>query len=505
MSEGLVLGREEDGSPLVVGDHRRPMHILGVPGMGKSTLLGHLAETAVATGAGALLIDIKDGALAADVAARTRYPEKLVYVAPGLAYQEGRTFGLNVLEGPPAVVVDNVLDVFERTGSLNSSFMTQVRSFLTMALRLAVGQPESTTLHDVGRILTDQRTRQRFLAQGRLTDRVQAFWDDFNAQALKSGEASKTQRDAVASTIVRLDQFLVPDILAALLAQPRSTLRLAELLDAGMLVVCNLVEGVPPREVKLLGNLVMAVLVNAALARRVDEGSRHWFVVADEFDLLAADPFVTSLDKLRAARIVPYMAHQNLSQLSPELSNSLSGAGLKVYFRPSGQDKGPLARLYGAKEAAAMATLPKHHARVWLGDEPGGVDWLPPIEPGWTTVATPDWWCPRDPAQLQKAIAASVAYTVPLHPTTTQENDDARPLRTVGTGNTATAGAQTAPPPAPAADPPQPGAGPASALRPDPQRDGGAGRARSVPVSDKPSSRRTVVPRPPELDWGGSG
>ena len=52
---------------------RTAIHVIGSPGMGKSTLLGNLCEQYCGAGDGVLLLDIK-GDLARDIASRTRYP-----------------------------------------------------------------------------------------------------------------------------------------------------------------------------------------------------------------------------------------------------------------------------------------------------------------------------------------------------------------------------------------------------------------------------------------------
>ena len=114
-------------------------------------------------------------------------------------------------------------------------------------------------------ILTSQAERQRRLTNPELPPRVRQFWTDFNSQA-SSGRAGPTrpQREAVASTVVRLDEWVIDEPLATLLAQPRSSLRLAEELDRGRLIVADLVTGVPAEQVVKLGNLVMAAVLTGS-------------------------------------------------------------------------------------------------------------------------------------------------------------------------------------------------------------------------------------------------
>lgn len=59
----------------------RSLHIIGQPGYGKSTLLGNLAEQFAAAGEGVVLVDIK-GDLAQEIASRTAFPDRLIYIDP---------------------------------------------------------------------------------------------------------------------------------------------------------------------------------------------------------------------------------------------------------------------------------------------------------------------------------------------------------------------------------------------------------------------------------------
>ena len=214
---------------------RHPVHFLGAPGVGKSVAAGSLTEAIIAQSDGAIVFDIKDGRLARDLAARTRFRDRLRYIAPGLTQQAGQTWGLNILAGEPATVVDNVLDLFERTGRATFEVMTQVRRHLTMALWLAVATP-GATLVDVYAILTDQHARERFLQAAGVMDEVRAFWEGFNKRAGRGGETSLDQRKPVDSTVVRLEEFLLSEPLRAMLRQPSTTLDLGGWLDQGQLV-----------------------------------------------------------------------------------------------------------------------------------------------------------------------------------------------------------------------------------------------------------------------------
>lgn len=461
----IRFGIDEDGFDvdLPCALLRCPIHVMGVPGMGKSTLLARLALQCAGGGEGVLVIDIKDGALARDVARRAD-PDRLVLVAPG---RDDPPWGLNLLDGEPALVVDAVLDLFERTGKADLTFMTQVRQHLTMALWLALGTA-GATLADVETILTDPLAWQRFLASPRLSERVRGFWTTFDTLT------ARAQHDAVASTVVRLDELLVPELLGAMLRQSTTTLTLGSWLNEGRLVVCDLVTGVPPRLTTLLGNVIVAHLVTAALARAADPRNRYLRIIADEFDQLAAGPFVTAIDKLRAAHVMPVMAHQNLAQLPPGLGNSLSGAPAHVFFRVSRQDYGVLSRMLGATRARALTELPRYTCALDLAEDEDG-------DPAWLIVAADPLGPPTND------LARPSSHRGVAHDARADERRpsgvDANDLRR---GTTET----------PPAHLPRPGAGTPLSAGADSALGRGAAGAGSVPVSDQRPGGGTAVYRP---------
>lgn len=425
----MNIGIDDQGNPVTLANSRVPIQVLGIPGVGKSTLLGVQADEAIDQDEGVIVFDIKDGQLARDLAGRTRHPDKLIYVEFKHSRRFTHPWSLNLLEHTdPAAMVDAVMELFQRLGVFTEE-MTLVKQNLLFGLWLASTDPQAT-IFTLIKLLTESRERRRLLAMAHdLEPRVVDYWQAFDARGNRDGSMSKAQIDLVRSTTDRLDAFLIGQPLSGFLRQPTTTLRLAEWLDAGKLIVCNFVDGVPFRQVRQLGNIVMAALVNAAQARPTSPDNRYWRVIADEFDQLAADPFIHSIDKLRASHVLPIMANQNLSQLPSELTNSLSGAPVRLFFRVTGEDATLLARqLRSEEEAALLASLPDHQVRVHQGRRPfePGSDklWLFQAlaylnSPTAVTATTNDWPQEFDHQALDRAIAQAQHLTTPT-PTTTE-------------------------------------------------------------------------------------
>lgn len=466
----MIVGVIEGGSNLTLPSHHVPIHILGIPGMGKSTLLGHLAEQALENGEGVVLFDIKDGQLARDFASRTKHPDKVIYVAPGI--DSGWTLNLLEHTSTPAMV-DAVIDMFERQGVFTDEMMV-IKDNLLHGLWTASVEKEST-LQTVADILIHEHVRNRLLAMAdHLPRRVRDHWYDF--KALSPTQQQNQRR----STLSRLDQYLVGEPIQSFVTSPHSTITLSKWLDEGKAVVFDLVSGVPDRQVRRLGNTIMAALVSQAMSRKVDSGSRYWRVIADEFDQLAADPFVHSIDKLRSAKVLPVMANQNLSQIPSELANSLSGAPVKLYFRTTGNDVAVMERLFNSEdEAKTIGTLKQYQVRVHDASyAPEPVD---TTQPGWIykvlamaerglggqTVSTRPWWSDEVPGQLEAIRSRTLRDRLEVHEEHPPRTSQPRPAE--NPQGVPTRGHQPRP-----ADTPEP---------------------RSVPPAEQPTGRRTAISR----------
>lgn len=387
-------------------------YVVGVQGMGKSTLLANLAEQFVASGEGVVVIDTR-GELAEDIAARTRHRDRLIYVAPGeYAFPTGNRFwALNPLEfdrSQPhleSIAVSNLLSLIDRMDLADLKRMPQLRQILAMTAQLALALPQPTLL-DLLDLLGRPALRSKLLAHPRFHGNlaVRRFWDGYNELT------PKQQREKAASTLPRLNEFLTDEVVRHLVSQPRSTVRLAEWLDQGKLVICNLGSRVGTDVRRLLGNFVVASLVNATYARRtVNQGpSRTWRVIVDEFHELAGDQFAETIEQGRKYRVFPVVAHQNLSQLSERLTNAVASCQLRFFLRVSPEDQGTIRRLFGTETTEGLTHLPRFQARVHFNEGPEGRFRI-------ETLRLPEWWAERDEGLLASARAAAAddRFTLP--------------------------------------------------------------------------------------------
>lgn len=399
----IALGRHLDTWYPCERDNRRELacaaYVVGIQGMGKSTLLASLAEQFARGGEGVLVIDTK-GELADDIAARTAQPGKLIYVAPGETdYPSGtRHWTLNPLafdRSQPHLqeaAIKNLLALFDRMDLADLQRMPQLRQMLYMLAQLAMGLPQPT-LGDLLRLLADAPLRRRLLANPALTEAVVAFWlryDNFTP---------KQQDEKATTTLPRLNELLAAPVISRVVSAAQSTIRLSEWLDGGKLVVCNLGAKFDGETSRLLGNFLVAAVINAGYARpTINErpALRPWRVVVDEFHRLAGDQFAEIIEQLRKHQVFPVIAHQNLSQLNDRLTAAATSCAVRFFFRVSPDDQPQIRRLFGPGVGEGLTSLPQFRARAQLPNESGVI-----------TLQSFNWWAPRDEAQLRTAKLAA--------------------------------------------------------------------------------------------------
>ncbi len=412
--------------------HRQAIYVLGRSGTGKSWTLANIALQCHAMGEGVLVIDTKDGSLAADIVARTTRPKDTIYVAPGLCFWptpkhpegEAHYWGINILEYDrslarrqdtlAAQIANNAVEVFERVGQLDG-FMTQVEDKLELAVRLALAKPGSTLL-DVRKVLTSPQWRKGALKYTTLPE-VREFWEDFDDPKVTT---ASHRVQAVNSTAPRLRKWTVSTLLNFTISQSRTTLRLAEWLNAGKMVVCNLGEDVDQRDAVRYGNLVLGLAINAGFQRQraEREDKRHWRFILDEFQRLASASMADLINLGRSRRIWPVMSHQTLGQLNKiktsdnELFTTVTGAGVQIIFSLGFEDQRHFRQLRGLDVGGEYQDIPKFTARVEMPESlpdsgfPVRVE-LQPLEPAMDEEVVE--------ARLRPFIDAQRPFTRPQH------------------------------------------------------------------------------------------
>jgi len=150
--------------------------------------------------------------------------------------------------------------------------------------------------------------------------------------------SERERRERTASTLNKLGALIADPVIRQTIGQPRSAIDLAEILEAGKVLIVALPQGrLGIDKSALIGSLLMSQLHLAALSR-VDN-RRPFHIYADECHHFGAATLAEMLSGIRKFGVSLTLAHQYLEQLPLKLRAALIGtAGTIVSFRIGARD-----------------------------------------------------------------------------------------------------------------------------------------------------------------------
>ncbi len=359
----VQLGTFSSGAPALLAreDRRRHLYLIGKTGTGKSTLLLNLMLEDLYGGEGLALLD-PHGDLAeqlADAVPPHRTNEVLYLDPADLAHPVGFNPLASVAPDRRPLAAAHLVAAFRHIWG--ASWGPRLEYVLLNALRLLLDAPGSTLL-GLPRLFIDARFRTRLLAHCR-DPVVAAFWQDEFASWNE-----RYRSEAVAPVQNRVGTLLSPPALRNMLGQPRSTLDVRAIMDAGRVLIVNLAKGrLGEAPTHLLGAFLTTARAQAAEARADQpEASRRDFTLyADEFQNFATDSFAGILSEARKYRLSLVLAHQFLGQLPDLLRQAVIGnAASMAVFRIGAEDASLLAAELGLASPATLTETANFSA--WL-------------------------------------------------------------------------------------------------------------------------------------------
>jgi hypothetical protein len=279
--------------------------------------------------------------------------------------------GFNILDcSDPdrfALVADGVVSAFKKVFGLSEAETPRLISILRNSLLTLVEMP-GTTLHDIGRLLTEEPYRA--LAIRRVSNPVvKAYW------VHRFGKWTRSERTkAVEAVLNKVDSFATTPLLQRIVGQPRNGLNLRRAMDEGRIVLVNLSKGsVGEDAANMLGSLLVTQLQLDAMSRAdlPPHDRRPFFVYIDEFQNFATESFPAILSEARKFGLGLIAAHQYLDQVPPETAKALFGnVGTLISFQVGADDAELLARQFsrdkGDIQERDLINLPRYHALVRL-------------------------------------------------------------------------------------------------------------------------------------------
>lgn len=306
-------------------------YLLGAPGYGKSFYTEHLLRDFTDVPIPASLIDPHGDQARNYYQYLIRNPRllrerKILRFAPGATTNNlgFNPFDCNLPE--PAEVASFVLEAFmkvwgEKTFNETPRLERILRAMFHMFAANKVPLTEAYQF-----LLVGNRAFRAGLLPAVDDERVRKNWGEIERLPLSE------KLDRFESSWNRLQRFLALPAVAKLFAAAGRGLRFSDMLERGEVLVADL-SGLRTKEAQ---SLVGTMMVNALYY-----AGKHWpksrrkprVVAIDEFPKFVTATIAESLDELRKFGVHLILAHQHLSQLTPELQGALMGdAKIKVVF-----------------------------------------------------------------------------------------------------------------------------------------------------------------------------
>lgn len=345
-------------------DRRRHVYVLGKTGVGKSTFLENMIAQDIAAGRGVGLVDPHGDT--AERLLNSIPPHRIndvIYFDPS---DVNYPIGFNVLES-----VDPTYKFLVASGLVSSLKKIWADSWgprLEYILRntiLALLDYPSTTMLGIMRMLSDKDYRKKVI--NTISDPViKAFWvNEF------SNYNERFRSEAISPIQNKVGQFLSSAIIRNIVAQPKSTIDMKDIMDNGKILLINVSKGkIGEDNSSLLGAMLITKIQLAAMdrAKVPEEQRRDFYLYVDEFQNFATESFATILSEARKYRLNLTIAHQYITQMEEVVRDAVFGnVGTMAVFRVGAFDAEYLEKEFMPHFTQTdLVNLPKYQAYIKL-------------------------------------------------------------------------------------------------------------------------------------------
>src|SRR3954468_3167908 len=350
----ITLGQDvATGAPITVSTQQlcSGSYVLGVQGVGKSSLLEQIACQLLEQDESVIVFD-PHGQLIDNII--RRMPESRLSDTFHLNLKDrAYPFALNVF------ACANPEDEEERDRTRNQvthAFEklwpeTQRGVYFKKLLRhviILLIENSGLTLADVPKLLRDGVYREQYARKLKNLG-SQDFWEyDYG------GLSPARQHTESSPLMSRVDELLAEPVLKRILCQPRSTVSLRQLIDRrqNLFVTLPINEEAYAKTSELVGTMLMSLVYATTFSYAdVPQDKRPGFsLIVDEFQNFATEDYAKLFAQGRKFKVKQFLAHQYRGQLNDSASDATRdatlSAGTKIIFRVTEPDSRALGSLF---------------------------------------------------------------------------------------------------------------------------------------------------------------
>ena len=358
--DGLHIGwREVWGGHYAVRlsavDRARHVYLLGQTGTGKSTLLQHLVAQDIASGEGLALID-PHGDLIDDILELVpghRIDDVILIDPSDREHVVGFNPFYRVAAEDRPLVASNLVASFRHVWGDSWGPRLEYILYNTVAALLDAPDACRASFLAIPRLLVDRDYRARVLSG--VTDvRVQSFFrDEFERWS------ERQLAEALSPVQNKIGQVVGNPLIRNVLSQWRPSFDLAGALAARRILLVRVPKGeLGADPANLLGSLLVASILQAAMRRGRDAPRVPFHLYIDEFQNFTTDAFASILSEARKYALTLTIGHQYLEQLLPDVRAAVFGnVGSLIAFRLGADDAAVLAREFGTIAPGVLRDL----------------------------------------------------------------------------------------------------------------------------------------------------
>jgi len=184
--------------------------------------------------------------------------------------------------------------------------------------------------------LTNKLFRQK--VESNITDpSMQAFWrDEFDKMP------ERLQQEAISPILNKVGQFVTSPLIRTVIGQPKSTIKLDDVMNDGKILLANLSQGrLGEDNAALLGAMLITKFQLAAMHRVAlpEEQRKDFYLYVDEFQNFATGSFIKIMSEARKYRLDIMLANQYMAQIPEEVTKAILGnAGTVMTFAVGAND-----------------------------------------------------------------------------------------------------------------------------------------------------------------------
>ena len=316
-------------------DRRRHVWAIGKTGTGKSTLIANMAIDDIKKDRGLAVID-PHGDLC-DIILNyipKRRINDVIYFNPA---DTGNPIVINPLEVTNSeeaeLVVSGIVSIFNKI--FGFSWGPRLEYILRNSLYTLALVPNST-LKDVPLLLTNKAFRQK--VENTVSDpSMLSFWrDEFDKMP------DRLQAEAISPILNKVGQFVTSPLIRTVIGQPKSTIKLDDVMNGGKILLANLSQGrLGEDNAALLGAMLITKFQLAAMHRVAlpEEERKDFYLYVDEFQNFATGSFIKIMSEARKYRLDIMLANQYMAQIPDEVTKAILGnAGTVMTFAVGAND-----------------------------------------------------------------------------------------------------------------------------------------------------------------------